>query len=148
MRRLRFSFASLNRAVAMPGIGVKDGERVFPPWGTMSANTAAPGKPSARGNALKKASTNSKPRRFPLRALLFGLLCLSSAVMAQPANDNFSNATTITGPSGSLSDSNVGGTLEPGEPSMAGNPGGQSVWYAWTAPSDMTITFNTVGSDF
>src|SRR5262249_53378779 len=53
-----------------------------------------------------------------------------------------------TGPSGSVGGSNVGATVEPGEPSLTGNPGGQSVWYTWTAPSDMSVTFNTVGSDF
>jgi uncharacterized delta-60 repeat protein/uncharacterized repeat protein (TIGR01451 family) len=76
------------------------------------------------------------------------LVGVGSTALAQPANDNFANATVIVGPSGSVSGSNVGATLEPGEPSLTGNPGGQSVWYTWTAPSDMSVTFNTVGSDF
>ena len=32
--------------------------------------------------------------------------------------------------------SNVGATKEPGEPDHAGDPGGASVWYTWTAPAD------------
>src|SRR5262249_11803712 len=80
--------------------------------------------------------------------LLVTLLGLTPSALAQPANDNFTSATVITGPSGSVGGSNVGATVEPGEPSLTGNPGGQSVWYTWTAPSDMSVTFNTVGSDF
>ncbi|HTL55238.1 MAG TPA: Calx-beta domain-containing protein [Candidatus Limnocylindrales bacterium] len=85
---------------------------------------------------------------MPLLFLAFAFICLGRPAMAQPANDSFANPTTITGPSGSVSGSNVGASLESGEPSLAGNPGGQSVWFQWTAPSDMTVTFNTVGSDF
>jgi uncharacterized delta-60 repeat protein/uncharacterized repeat protein (TIGR01451 family) len=79
---------------------------------------------------------------------VLALVCLAFSALAQPANDNFANATSIAGPSGAISGSNVGGSLEAGEPNLAGNPGGQSVWYVWTAPSDMTVSFNTIGSDF
>src|SRR5580700_2912652 len=66
----------------------------------------------------------------------------------QPANDNFANATVIGGNTGSLSDSNVGATAEPGEPDDAGNPGGPyaTIWYAWTAPVQGNIEFDTEGS--
>jgi uncharacterized delta-60 repeat protein/uncharacterized repeat protein (TIGR01451 family) len=76
------------------------------------------------------------------------LVGVASTVLAQPINDNFVNATVLAGPSGSAGGNNVGGSLEAGEPSLAGNPGGQSVWFSWTAPSDMTVSFNTLGSDF
>ena len=84
--------------------------------------------------------------RLPLLLLTF--IGFAFAAAAQPINDNFVNATAITGPSGSVSGSNVGGSLEAGEPNLAGNPGGQSVWFVWTAPSTQTVSFNTVGSDF
>src|SRR5579862_3511853 len=71
------------------------------------------------------------------------------ALLAQaPPNDNFASATVIVGPSGTINGSNIGATLEGGEPSITGNPGGKSIWYVWTAPADMTVTFNTFGSDF
>lgn len=53
---------------------------------------------------------------------------------------------------GSVLSSNVGAGFEPNEPSHAGNPGGASVWFRWTAPitGDPTypVTFDTSGSDF
>ncbi|MGF1473500.1 MAG: hypothetical protein ACFB50_17400 [Rubrobacteraceae bacterium] len=37
---------------------------------------------------------------------------------------------------------------ESGEPNHAGNPGGNSIWYEWTAPSDGGATVSTGGSGF
>src|SRR2546427_606877 len=65
-----------------------------------------------------------------------------------PANDMFANAQAIGGSSGSATGSNVGATKEAGEPSHAGNPGGASVWYSWTAPSAGQPTIQTAGSEF
>ncbi len=67
-----------------------------------------------------------------------------------PANDNFVNAQTITGTSGSVSGTNVFATKEAGEPSHEpdGNLGGKSVWYRWTAPSSGSATLTTEGSNF
>ena len=64
---------------------------------------------------------------------------------ASTSNDNFSNATTMSGSSGNASGSNVGATRETGEPS---NGGSYSVWWKWTAPSSGTATIDTEGSDF
>src|SRR4029077_15365938 len=87
--------------------------------------------------------------RSPL-AIAAGLigLILHSTALAQPANDNFINAQVIINASGTIQGSNVGATKEPGEPSIALNDGGASVWYRWTAPANLTITFQTVNSDF
>jgi uncharacterized repeat protein (TIGR03803 family) len=63
-----------------------------------------------------------------------------------PANDNFANATPITGASGSTNGNNSGATLEPGEPVHADVSGGRSVWFRWTAPATGNFSFNTVGS--
>ncbi|MGA2658443.1 MAG: immunoglobulin domain-containing protein [Verrucomicrobiota bacterium] len=65
-----------------------------------------------------------------------------------PGNDNFAAAQAISGVSGTVSGDNTAATKEPGEPSHAGNDGGKSVWYRWTAPSPGTWTFNTQGSSF
>ncbi len=63
-------------------------------------------------------------------------------------NDNFANPDFIGGPTGVAHGSNVGATKEPGEPNHAGNPGGASIWYAWTAPINGVATFDTIGSTF
>jgi len=65
-----------------------------------------------------------------------------------PPNDTFANATTISASSGQTTGSNVGATKEPGEPSHAGNVGGASVWWRWTAPASGQATINTNGSGF
>ncbi len=63
-------------------------------------------------------------------------------------NDMFANAITISGASGQTTGSNVGATKETGEPSHAGNSGGASVWWKWTATSNGQITIDTFGSSF
>jgi hypothetical protein len=68
---------------------------------------------------------------------------------ATPSNDNFANAATISGASGNdSSHSNVGASLEFGEPQNAGTLGGASVWFNWTAPGNGTYFFKTAGSNF
>jgi uncharacterized repeat protein (TIGR03803 family) len=48
----------------------------------------------------------------------------------------------------SQSFSTVGATKEEGEPSIAGQPGGASYWYTYTAPINGTFEFDTAGSTF
>jgi hypothetical protein len=36
---------------------------------------------------------------------------------------------------------NVDATKETGEPNHAGNPGGHSIWYGWTAPNQSGVVF-------
>jgi hypothetical protein len=66
----------------------------------------------------------------------------------RPANDAFSGRITVSGTSVSTSGSNVGATKETGEPNHAGNSGGKSVWYQWTAPAAGSVTIDTTGSNF
>ena len=59
-----------------------------------------------------------------------------------PPNDLFSNATVISGLYGSLTNSNVEATKEPGEPdSFDYILGGASIWLSWTAPATALMTF-------
>lgn len=44
--------------------------------------------------------------------------------------------------------SNTGATKEADEPAHAGNEGGASVWWIWTAPTATRVTVSTAGSDF
>lgn len=80
--------------------------------------------------------------------LLLGLA--STKLWAQPANNNIANATIITGASGTLTGSNVNANKQTGEPNHAGDDGGASVWFAWTAPGfgSVTAAFTTEGSGF
>jgi hypothetical protein len=66
-----------------------------------------------------------------------------------PPNDDFANAIVLTGANVSRSaDTNVAATKQSGEPNHAGNPGGASVWYAWTAPNTGQVALDTSGSTF
>ena len=65
-----------------------------------------------------------------------------------PANDPFAAAQTLSGPSGSVTGTNVGATKEAGEPNHGRNLGGQSIWYRWTAPATRNVVVDTVGSGF
>src|SRR6266567_4872843 len=67
---------------------------------------------------------------------------------AQPVNDNWANAQTLSGVWASATNDNSSATREPGEPSHAGFPATNSIWYKWTAPSDGEVTVDTIGSGF
>jgi len=69
---------------------------------------------------------------------------------AVPPNDNFANATAISfsGSSTTLTGFNTNATKEVGEPNHAGNIGGRSVWWKWTAPASTMVTLDTKGSYF
>jgi hypothetical protein len=58
-----------------------------------------------------------------------------------PANDDFAQGQVITGVQGEIQGSNVSATKEHGEPlhSPAGDWGGASVWYRWSAPAGGTL---------
>lgn len=59
------------------------------------------------------------------------------------ANDNFANAELLPFATGKLkTTTNVGASKEPGEPNHAGNAGGKSVWYKWTAPAGIARTYS------
>src|SRR4026209_1931279 len=85
-----------------------------------------------------------------IRFAAIGLLLIGGrlAMQAQPANDLFVNAWTLTGLSVSTNGSNTGAGKETGEPNHAGNQGGRSVWFNWTAPVNTPIRVDTLGSGF
>jgi Pro-kumamolisin, activation domain/Divergent InlB B-repeat domain len=63
-------------------------------------------------------------------------------------NDFFVNAIALTGTSGVVSGGNTNATKEDGEPIIAGNAGGKSVWWSFKAPVDGVLTLNTTNSTF
>lgn len=70
---------------------------------------------------------------------------LNLTTAARPINDDFAQATGLTGSSGVASGSNRLATLESGEPLIAGTAG-QSVWWQWTAPAAGQVSLDTLGS--
>ncbi|MDP9291901.1 MAG: S8 family serine peptidase [Verrucomicrobiota bacterium] len=65
-----------------------------------------------------------------------------------PANNNFANATVSTGDSFQVTGTNKNATKESGEPFHAGNAGGASVWWKWTAKATGSVIVTTSGSSF
>ena len=65
-----------------------------------------------------------------------------------PANDSFANPEVLTQDAGHYAGNSSGSTKEPGEPNHAGDPGGASVWFTWTAPRTAPVTFDTRDSAF
>jgi RTX calcium-binding nonapeptide repeat (4 copies) len=80
------------------------------------------------------------------RLVLVGAAVVSVLVLAPlasavpPANDGFGAAQPIAGEEGELTATSKEATKEAGEPAHAGNPGGASVWFRWTAEREGTVT--------
>ncbi len=100
------------------------------------------------------------PIRLGAAVLLVALavfgLATRDATIAQtaPPNDNFADATVITGASGSLSGTTLDATAETGEPAfhttysgLVDDLYGRSIWYSWTAPDGVGPTTFVVQGD-
>ncbi len=76
-----------------------------------------------------------------------GNIMLSAALVDPPLNDDFADAQVLsvdppeTGTS--VQGSNLAATKEANEPDHAGEPGGASIWYVWTAPASAEFQFDT-----
>lgn len=85
--------------------------------------------------------------RFTLTLLaVCGWFALGSPsnALAQPANDNFGNATTVSSLPFSDSQDLSTATTDPGEPLFCGTQ--QTDWYSFTPSSDVVVNATTVGS--
>jgi hypothetical protein len=74
----------------------------------------------------------------------------AAAPTVPPFNDDLTAATAIVlrGNSGTTTGSNLNATKQAGEPNHAGNMGGRSVWWVWTAHSGGSVAISTAGSNF
>lgn len=70
------------------------------------------------------------------------------AAIFRLAGDDFVTALPLSGASANVTASNVGMSKETGEPNHAGNPGGKSIWWRWTAPASGDVTVTTAGTAF
>lgn len=90
--------------------------------------------------------------RFVFLLYLMSMLSLPiQAIAVPPPNDDFANATPLTGASGRIFGSNESATGEDGEPNHADIYDLQkttSVWWTWQAPESGTVSFDTHGSEF
>ena len=80
-----------------------------------------------------------------LIVLTMAALAAMMPLMATPVNDNFVDASEITGMQGTLNASNVGATSEDDEDTLHGSE--TSLWFKWTAPTNGNMTIDTFGSD-
>ena len=81
--------------------------------------------------------------------MLVALSLTAPHAAAQPANNNFTNRIALSSTINvSTSGNNNLATKESGEPNHAGNVGGRSVWWIWTAPTNGMVVVTTVGSSF
>jgi hypothetical protein len=99
--------------------------------------------------------TISMKKCIVLFLICCGLVLAQTDAQAQPANDNFANAFTLSGlsittsgNSGQFFNGIPNATKENGEPNHAGFNGGRSVWFNWTAPGAGTTVIDTIGSEF
>jgi hypothetical protein len=102
-----------------------------------------------KGPLLASGEHKIKPLigRWGSVPLLIALVAFPSAASAAPpANDNFASAEALSGTVDSDSGTNAQATKEAGEPNHAGNPGGASVWYSWTAPQSRGVRVDTCNS--
>jgi len=108
--------------------------------------------PSETPSQLQSRLINSRvPRVTDTRNnLSFPRLDLLQALANLPANDTFENASILsnTTNSGSISSSSILATKVEVEPNHAGNTGGQSVWWKWTAPANGQLSIDTHDSNY
>src|SRR5215204_1343550 len=74
------------------------------------------------------------------------LTCAPMAPAAPPPNDDFANATVLTGLPTSVAGTNTEATVEVGEPELGGFGWGRTVWYSWQAPVSGWVTVSPCGN--
>lgn len=69
-------------------------------------------------------------------------------ILIGPPNDNFADATTLSGKVFGGDGFNTDGTVELDEPAHAGSTASHSLWWKWTAPKAGRVVLTTEGSNF
>lgn len=165
-----FSNSDTNLALLAPGVDV---ESSLPGGGFGALSGTSMATPHVTGvwallkqkqpsisvtDALAKLRTTGRALRDPRNDVVVPRVCAAAALglgvcpapelPVPPANDRFADAVALVGSSGSIAGTNVGATLEPGEPDHFGSPRSASVWYRYTATVDGALSTDTFGSSF
>ena len=73
----------------------------------------------------------------------------AAGIPARPPNDDFANAQALSGFSASADGTNVGATLQSGDPTtVATRNTSHTVWYSWNAPFSGPVEMNTCASNY
>lgn len=83
---------------------------------------------------------NSSPATGP------GRLSLKQLVIVPGGNDDFIDRYPLVGASNTVTGNNAKATKELGEPAHDGNDGGASLWWSWLAPTNGTVSMDSLGS--
>ena len=75
-----------------------------------------------------------------------GDFALEFDFLPSPPNDAFSNSVALSGTNISVQAYNFQASKELGEPDHAGDPGGASVWWTWTAPCRGRVTLDVTAA--
>src|SRR6266516_2922514 len=87
-------------------------------------------------------------KTIPVALILAGLGISAGPLRPAEVNDRFANRLPLSGTNLTVTGSNTNATKEAGEPDHAGNGGGKSVWWTWTAPADGEVQITTDDSSF
>ncbi len=66
----------------------------------------------------------------------------------RPFNDDFAARSRLAGSNFSIRNVNTDATVEPGEPAVAGQAGGASLWWEWTPTQTAVVRLSTAGSSY
>ena len=77
-----------------------------------------------------------------------GEIQISIAGVNRPGNDAFIIRPRLTGSASTWTGSNANASKRFDEPDHAGNPGGKSIWWRWTAPASGSLTLSVVDAEF
>jgi len=75
-----------------------------------------------------------------------GFVTLNLSAVPRPLNDAFTNRTTITGLTNTVTGHNIGATTDAGEFLPYIGMAGHTVWWSWTAPTNAAVFIDTTGS--
>jgi TIR domain len=96
---------------------------------------------------IRRHPIRPRTRRRPVRPRTPAPL-VPAAPTGRAVRGDFDAAEALIGVSGTATRDNTGARKEEDEPNHAGNAGGRSVWYRWSAPIEGMAIIDTFGSDF
>jgi Divergent InlB B-repeat domain len=105
---------------------------------------------SPTDSALQFSATAGTTYRIAIDGKAGSTGSFTISLAGRPANDDLSHARSAGGslPSRENFATNKLATKQGSEPNHAGDPGGASVWFKWTAPHSEAVSIDTCGSSF